>query len=166
MSQIPTGLRAESGRLAVIGLSTKAPVGRGWSRPPEVRFIPGRAVRVVRLVALLLAMTRSCRAEDPPHLEFTRLVAHWDGYGTPDYLKFIEEARPDIAQVGFHGAHFWSLGHTPQYKDYPAHFPVRGLDELGAWLGRLNGELHERGVKEVGHFNVEFRSWPYRKDEL
>ena len=59
-------------------------------------------------------------------------------------------------QVGFHGAHFWSLGHTPQYNGYPAHFPVRGLDELGAWFEDLNGKLHARGVKVVGHFNVEF----------
>ena len=39
---------------------------------------------------------------------------------------------------------------------YPAHFPVRGLDELGAWFEDLNGKLHARGVKVVGHFNVEF----------
>jgi hypothetical protein len=71
-------------------------------------------------------------------------------------LKFIEEARPDVAQVGFYGAHFWSLGHTPEYGGYPAHFPVHGLDELGAWFEDLNGKLHARGVKVVGHFNVEF----------
>ncbi len=84
------------------------------------------------------------------------MVAHWDSYGTADYLKFIEEAQPEIAQVGFYGGHFWSLGHTAEYGGYPANFPVRGLDELGNWFEDLNGKLHARGVKVVGHFNVEF----------
>ena len=109
--------------------------------------------------ALLIAAlggVATARADEPPRFEFTRLVAHWDRYGDPDYLKFIDEARPDVAQVGFYGAHFWSLGHTPQYDGYPAHFPVRGLDELGDWFEDLNGKLHAAGVKVVGHFNVEF----------
>jgi hypothetical protein len=94
--------------------------------------------------------------EQPRRLEFTRMVAHWDDYGRDDYLTFIEEARPEIAQVGFYGAHFWSLAHTPQYKGYPAHFPVQGLDECGKWFENFNAELHRRKVKVVGHFNVEF----------
>ncbi len=96
------------------------------------------------------------RAGEPPRLEFTRLVAHWADYGNPDYLKFIAEAEPEIAQVGFYGAHFYSLGHTARYSGYPSHFPVRGLSELGAWFEDLNRKLHARGVKVVGHFNVEF----------
>jgi hypothetical protein len=110
------------------------------------------------LLAALLAHSPA-RADDaagPAACDFTRLVAHWSDYGHPDYLKFIEEAQPEIAQVGFYGAHFWSLAHTPEYGGYPANFPVRGLDELGAWFADLNRKLHERGVKVVGHFNVEF----------
>jgi len=115
-----------------------------------------RPVLAVGILAVLLASAAPVAAADPPRFEFTRLVAHWAEYGDPDYLRFIEDARPDVAQVGFYGAHFWSLGHTPQYNGYPAHFPVRGLDELGAWFADLNGKLHARGVKVVGHFNVEF----------
>ena len=107
-------------------------------------------------LALVVGVARTGDAADPPRLEFTRLVAHWSEYDRPDYLKFIEDARPEVAQVGFYGAHFWSLGHTAEYGGYPAHFPVRGLDELGAWFEDLNGKLHARGVKVVGHFNVEF----------
>jgi len=84
------------------------------------------------------------------------MIAHWDGYGDPDYLKFVEEARPEVAQVGFYGGHFWSLAQTPQFAGYPAHFPVRGLTECGDWFTELNGQLHTRGVKVVGHFNVKF----------
>ena len=94
-------------------------------------------------------------AADTP-FQFTTLVAHWSDYEKPDYLKFIEEAQPEIAQVGFYGGHFWSLGHTPQYSGYPANFPVRGLEELGDWFEELNRKIHQRGVKVVGHFNVEF----------
>ncbi len=121
--------------------------------PPAARRIPLAALGAW---AVVLGAVARGEAADPPRLEFTRLVAHWTEYGGPDYLKFIEEARPDIAQVGFYGAHFWSLGHTAQFDGYPAHFPVRGLDELGAWFEDLNGKLHARGVKVVGHFNVEF----------
>ncbi len=97
----------------------------------------------------------SLRAEEPG-FPFTRLVAHWDAYGDPAYLDFIADARPEVVQVGFYGAHFWSLIHTAEFGGYPAHFPVRGLTEGAEWFRRLNGELHRREVKVVGHFNVEF----------
>ena len=84
------------------------------------------------------------------------MVAHWAEYADPAYLPFIEEAKPEIAQVGFYGGHFWSLAHTPHGNGYPAHFPVRGLAECGQWFEDLNAQLHRRGVKVVGHFNVEF----------
>jgi hypothetical protein len=89
-------------------------------------------------------------------LEFTRLVAHWSDYADPGYLPFIEEVKPDIAQVGFYGAHFWSLADTPFGKGYPAHFPVQGHLECAEWFARLNAELHRRGAKVVGHMNVKF----------
>lgn len=107
-------------------------------------------------VLALLTLQRPAAAEEPQRLAFTRLVAHWAEYADPEYLPFIEEARPDIAQVGFYGGHFWSLAHTPHGKGYPAHFPVQGLAECGKWFENLNAELHRRKVKVVGHFNVEF----------
>ena len=95
-------------------------------------------------------------ASSRPRFEFTKMVAHWDAYHDPAYLPFIEAAQPDIAQLGFYGAHFWSLSHTAAYNGYPSHFPVRGLTECGQWFADRNAELHKRGVKVVGHFNVEF----------
>ena len=92
----------------------------------------------------------------PARFEFTRMVAHWDAYGDPSYLSFIDDAQPEVVQLGFYGAHFWSLAHTPQFGGYPAHFPVRGLRECGDWFAERNRQLHARGVKVVGHFNVEF----------
>jgi hypothetical protein len=91
-----------------------------------------------------------------PRAEFTRMIAHWAEYADPDYLKFVEEARPQVCQIGFYGGHFYSLVHTPQYKGYPAHFPVQGLNECGNWFSKRNADIHQRGAKVVGHFNVTF----------
>ena len=91
-----------------------------------------------------------------PRAEFTRLIAHWAEYADPDYLKFVEEAKPEICQIGFYGGHFWSLAHTPQYKGYPAHLPVQGLAECGSWHETRNADIHKLGAKVVGHFNVTF----------
>ncbi|MBI2804865.1 MAG: hypothetical protein HYX68_07785 [Planctomycetes bacterium] len=104
---------------------------------------------------LLLAIVGSTQAQ-PPRLEFRRMIAHWTDYADPAYLAFVDDARPEVVQVGFYGGHFWSLALTPQYKGYPAHFPVQGLKECGDWFRDLNGKLHQRKVKVVGHFNVEF----------
>ena len=88
--------------------------------------------------------------------EFTRLIAHWAGYANPEYLAFVDEAKPEVAQVGFYGAHFWSLADTSYGSGYPAHLPARGYRECGEWFARLNAELHRRGVRVVGHMNVKF----------
>ncbi|MEO8494456.1 MAG: hypothetical protein ABI614_05270 [Planctomycetota bacterium] len=95
-------------------------------------------------------------AQAPERLEFTRVVAHWAEYADEGYLSFIEDAEPELVQLGFYGAHFWSLAHTPQYGGYPAHFPVQGLDECGQWFQDKNAALHKRNARVVGHFNVEF----------
>lgn len=106
---------------------------------------------------IFICLPATSRADTPPRFEFTRMIAHWDAYGDDkDYLAFVEEAQPEVCQVGFYGAHFWSLAHTDQYAGYPSHFPVQGVKECGAWFERLNAELHQRKAKAVGHFNVKF----------
>jgi len=92
----------------------------------------------------------------PQRFEFTRMIAHWSDYADPGYLSFVEDARPEIVQVGFYGAHFWSLADTPHGKGYPAHFPVQGHRECADWFARLNQEIHRRGAKVIGHMNVKF----------
>jgi len=99
-----------------------------------------------------------------PRFEFTRMIAHWAEYADADYLAFVEEARPEVCQIGFYGGHFYSLVHTPQYKGYPAHFPVQGLAECGKWFEDRNAAIHAiprtpaglGNTKVVGHFNVTF----------
>lgn len=124
--------------------------------------LPGRRTAIAVLPVVVLAFLGTLFADAPlsaqqtPRLEFTRMVAHWANYGDPEYLNFIDEAEPELVQLGFYGAHFWSLAHTPAYKGYPAHFPVQGLDACGDWFEEKNEALHRRGIKVVGHFNVEF----------
>ncbi len=109
------------------------------------------------LAIFLLISGTSIRAAEPaPRFEFTRMIAHWANYGDPAYLDFVDEARPELAQLGFYGAHYWSLSDTPFGKGYPAHFPVQGYDEAGKWFEEKNVELHKRGVKVIGHMNVKF----------
>ncbi len=98
----------------------------------------------------------SAQGNKAPFAEFTRMIAHWAEYADPDYLKFVEDARPEVCQIGFYGGHFYSLVHTPQYKGYPAHFPVQGLTECGSWFEKRNADIQERGAKVIGHFNVTF----------
>lgn len=115
-----------------------------------------RILTALSMSTLLFAQERHSSAADPPRLEFTRMVAHWAKYDDPEYLAFIDEAEPELVQLGFYGGHFWSLAHTDSYKGYPAHLPRKGHKECGQWFQERNNELRKRGVKVVGHFNVEF----------
>lgn len=111
---------------------------------------------VVLLEGILLLAAVTVQGDERPPLEFTRMIAHWADYADPDYLPFVEEARPELVQVGFYGAHFWSLANTAHGSGYPAHFPVQGHRECAAWFARLNRELHARNAKVIGHLNVKF----------
>ncbi|MEO1997099.1 MAG: hypothetical protein ABGZ17_17660 [Planctomycetaceae bacterium] len=114
------------------------------------------SLRATFLYGFLAAHSLLTAAEPARPFEFTRMIAHWAQYGNEDYLAFVKAAQPEVAQLGFYGAHFWSLSHTPQFGGYPAHFPVRGLDACGDWFSRRNAALHQSHVKVIGHFNVEF----------
>lgn len=115
------------------------------------------SIQHLLLLSLWFLISARLSAAEPPRFEFTRMIAHWDAYGDDkNYLSFVDECQPEVAQVGFYGAHFWSLGHTDQYGGYPSHLPVKGLKECGDWFERMNGELHKRNVKAIGHFNVKF----------
>jgi hypothetical protein len=127
------------------------------------------------VACVLLAAASGCRQKapaaagtgQPKRLEFTRLVAHWEDYVRPGYLEFIEEAQPEIVQVGFYGADFFSLAHLPQSAKgltgplLPTHAGVASgdgefarLKANGDYFANLNRELHKRGAKVIGHFAV------------
>lgn len=95
-------------------------------------------------------------APQPPRLEFTRMIAHLSDWKDESYPDFVSDAHVEVCQHGFYGAHFWSLVHTSSFGGYPMHLPVQGIPECRAWHEQRNAELHKRGAKIVGHFNVEF----------
>ncbi|NNE91023.1 MAG: hypothetical protein HKN23_05200, partial [Verrucomicrobiales bacterium] len=106
--------------------------------------------------AFAFASTALFAGEKAPRTEFTRMVAHWAKYDGPEYWEFIDDANPELAQFGFYGAHFYSLGHTDFHGGYPAHLPVKGLNECGKWFQDANKEFKKRKIMVIGHLNVEF----------
>ncbi len=119
---------------------------------PRWDMIP---VKPLLLLACVLAvLPSSARAAEP--FWFNTLIANWTDYGTPEYLDFVGEAKPQVAQVGFYGVTFYSVAHTKFGKGYPAHFPVEGTKECVEFFRKLNQEVHARGSKVVGHFNTTF----------
>jgi hypothetical protein len=120
------------------------------------------------LLVAVIGLAGCARQEAPPErLEFTRLVAHWQDYVQPGYLEFIDAIQPEIVQVGFYGADYFSLAHLGDEGKgltgplLPTHAGVAsGEGELGrlqanaAYFTKLNSELHQRGVKVIGHFSV------------
>ena len=120
---------------------------------------PGERARVRGKGALTLVVALLCYIIPARAAElfwFNTLIANWTDYGTPEYLDFVGEAKPQVAQVGFYGVTFYSVAHTPFGKGYPAHFPVQGTKECGEFFANLNKEVHARGTKVVGHFNTTF----------
>ena len=110
----------------------------------------------ILLILPLLFSVCGCQSTPQRPLEFTTMIAHWANYAHADYLPFVKEARPELAQVGFYGGHYWSLAHTKHGGGYPAHFPKVGLAENRAWLAQRNRDLHKLDVLVIGHFNIEF----------
>lgn len=115
---------------------------------------PRLGLAFLRTLAVLTFVAAGARAAEP--FWFNTLIANWTDYGTPEYLDFVGEARPQVAQVGFYGVTFYSVAHTKFGKGYPAHFPVEGTKECGEFFRKLNQEIHARGSKVVGHFNTTF----------
>ena len=104
---------------------------------------------------------------DAQRLEFTRMIVHWTRYVEPGYLDFVQEAEPEIAQVGFYGADFWSIAHLPDRNKgvtgplLPIHAgvvqaqdPAERIRLSADYFEEINRELKQRGVRPIGHFSV------------
>lgn len=118
--------------------------------------MPARRMSLFVVLVIAASSARPILAAEPHVHEFTRMIAHLSGYKEPGYLEFVADAKPEVAQFGFYGAHFWGLVHTPSYGGYPAGFPVQGHKECRAWFKEHNDALHKMGVKVVGHLNTKF----------
>ena len=130
------------------------------------------------IAILTLLLFTGCGGESPTsapaepaassgRLEFTRMIVHWGQYLEPGYLEFIEDAEPEIVQVGFYGADFWTLAHMPdKYKGLtgptlPIHAgavksedPAERIRLSGDYFENLNSEIRKRGARPIGHFDM------------
>ena len=97
----------------------------------------------MKKILFLPFLLSACAATPQRPLEFTTMIAHWANYAHEDYLPFVKEARPELAQVGFYGAHYWSLAHTKHGGGYPAHFPKIGLAEKKTNLNNIKKKIND-----------------------
>ena len=110
----------------------------------------------------------SATATDPRRrLDFNRMLVHWSHpldaegsiYVDSGYLPFIDEVQPQLVQVGFYGCDFWAFAHVPEAVRGAIQGALPGdgnRKACGQWFENLNHELHKRGIKVVGHFDVEY----------
>jgi hypothetical protein len=113
------------------------------------------------------ASSRTESAADQSRLEFTRMTVHWQDYVRPGYLEFLRDIKPEIVQVGFYGADFWTLAHMPDTAKglsgplMPSHAglfqatdPAERLRRSAEYFEKLNHEVRKLGAKVIGHFDV------------
>ena len=106
-------------------------------------------------------------ASGPSRLEFTRMAVHWQDYVRPGYLDFLRDTRPEIVQVGFYGADFFTLAHMPDTAKglsgplMPSHAgvfqasdPAERLKRSAEYFESLNRDIRKLGAKVIGHFDV------------
>jgi hypothetical protein len=114
-----------------------------------------------------LVSSRNKSAANPSRVEFTRMTVHWQEYVRPGYLEFLRDIRPEIVQVGFYGADFWTLAHMPDSAKglsgplMPSHAgvfqatePAERLRRSAEYFENLNREVKKLGAKVIGHFDV------------
>src|SRR3954452_20694095 len=91
------------------------------------------------LLTSAFLLTAAAPAEPPRRVEFTRLLDHLVGYEDPGYLKFIEDVKPEVVQVGWYGAHLY--GPSPYeggtIAELAANGRARGPDTQGARARRF-----------------------------
>ena len=106
-------------------------------------------------------------ATAPSRFEATRMTVHWQDYVKPGYVDFLRDIQPEIVQVGFYGADFWTLAHMPDSAKglsgplMPSHAGVFEATEPAdrirmseEYFETLNGQIKQVGAKVIGHFDV------------
>lgn len=125
-------------------------------RPLTLRPIPfSRATcHAVPLVAALLAglWATPTRAEEKPlplrTFFVTRSLDH------EQLLPYLQQARPQIVQIGNYGAMFHGYAENPKSTGWPMNLPVAGEAAALAFQRELNDKVHALGLRVVGHFRV------------
>ena len=71
---------------------------------------------------------------------FNRYVALLAMAGDPAFVSFLEEARPQVVQMGFYGPQLYALGDTELGSGYPMNLPARGVHEVLACGSKANSQ--------------------------
>ena len=96
-----------------------------------------------------LAQTPEPAGAEPWRTFFvTRSLAH------ERLLPFLQEARPDVVQIGNYGAMFHGYADHPKSTGWPMQLPVSGEAEALRYQRELNAKVHDLGLSVVGHFRL------------
>lgn len=87
-----------------------------------------------------------------PGFSFHTFFVTRPGLTDPAFEKYLEDAKPQIVQVGFHGPMLHSHGITKGATGYPMNLPAQGVDQLLAIYRDVHAKAHARGLRVVGHF--------------
>ena len=91
-------------------------------------------------------------AEKPEQRPRTFFVTR--SLGHDRLLPYLEEARPEIVQIGNYGAMFHGYADDPKSTKTPMMLPVSGERAALAFQKELNERVHGLGLKIVGHFRL------------
>ncbi len=132
---------------------------------------------VLGVLSTLLILDVGCSQHEAPpptsqineqqRLEFTRMIVHRQKYTEPGYLEFVDDVKPEVAQVGFYGNDFYAMAHLDEHGKgltgtvLPTHagaIPMAtgkaGMEANLEFFANINAELRKRNVKAIGHFGV------------
>lgn len=75
---------------------------------------------------------------------------------TPEFLDYLDEARPEVVQIGWYGPMFHGYAHHPQSTGYPMQLPVAGEREALALQTEMNRKIRalDPGIRIIGHFQT------------
>lgn len=85
---------------------------------------------------------------------FNTFFVHRDGLNTETFDKFLNEARPQVVQIGYYGPQLHGYGDNPKAAGYPMHLTVKGTNNLLAFYKDINKRCHSLGLKVIGHFQI------------
>lgn len=75
---------------------------------------------------------------------------------SPEFQAYLEEARPEVVQIGWYGPMFHGYAHHPQSTGYPMGLPVSGERAALALQADINRKIHalDHGNRIIGHFQM------------
>ena len=106
-------------------------------------------MKYLLLLCLCVLLIAPLQAKQPPSIWFNTLVANWPDYAKPEFLQFLHDAKPEVAQVGFYRLSYYSFVPNAMIKGYMTSMPVEGFAETQQWLRDYNNKLHQEHINTL-----------------